>query len=268
MAKRFADKNVSLFLLDRKMIERQNVLIARAIHAFFQGTQTYRSPDVESIVQLVDEFRTVFFQSPITMNVYGANFPSGVNLFLMARCLDPELVVESGVYKGQSSYFLASACPRAKVHAFDPNLQELSYRTPGVTYHEEDWMQSAVRCDRVGTGLCFFDDHQSQALRVIQAHERGFRHMIVDDSWPIETVIGCGWPPLPSIDMIMHSPLERGEVVKWIEAGKLWTYVHTDEMRELCARARRLIKAAYEVPSLYRQCGIAPTSAYKFVELA
>lgn len=268
LCEKYADKNVALFLLDRKMIERQDAVIAKAVHAFFQGTQTYRGPDVETIAKIVSEFRDVFLDSPVSMNLYGANFPSGINLFLMARCLGPRLIVESGVYKGQSSYFLSSACPGAAIHAFDPNLQEVSYRTPGVSYHEHDWMSTQVKCDPPGTGLCFFDDHQNQALRVIQAHERGFRHMIFDDSWPIEAVTGCGWPPLPSIDMVVNNPLAPGEVVRWVESGKLWTYVHSEEMRELCARARLLIKAAYEVPSLYRECGIAPTSAYKFVELA
>jgi hypothetical protein len=238
------------------------------VHAFFRSTEAYRHSDVEAIVKHVGEFRDIYFKSPITMNIYGANFPSGVNLFLMARCLAPSLIVESGVYKGQSSYFLASACPRARVHAFDPNLQELCHRTPGVTYYEHDWANSEVKCDPVGTGLCFFDDHQNQAKRVIQAHQRGFRHLIVDDSWPIESVTGCGWPPLPSIDMVMNNPMAPGEVVQWVEPGKLWTFVNTDEIRELCAQARRLIKAAYDVPTLYRECGNAPTSVYKFVELA
>jgi len=265
---KYADRNVALFLLDRKMIERQNLTIAKAVHAFFRSTQTWRESDVETIARHVSEFREVYLESPITMNDYGVNFPSGVMLFLMARCLAPGLIVESGVYKGQSSYFLASACPGAAIHAFDPNLQEVSYHTPGVTYREYDWMNAEMKCDPGSTGLCFFDDHQNQALRVIQAHERGFRHMIFDDSWPIEAVTGCGWPPLPSVDMIMNNPLAPGEVVKWVEMGKIWTYVHSEEMRDLCARARRLIKAAYEVPSLYRECGIEPTSAYKFVELA
>ncbi len=267
LAKKYSDKRVELFLLDRGMIGHQNVAIAKAVHAFFRSTESYREADVEIIIKHVDEFRTVFLDSPVTMNVYGANFPSGVNLFLMARCLAPGLIVESGVYKGQSSYILASACRRAEVHAFDVNLKELSHRTPGVTYHEYDWMNAQIKCDPSSVGLCFFDDHQNQALRIIQAHERGFKHVIVDDSWPIEVVIGTGWPPLPSVDMIMNNPLAPGEVVKWVEMGKMWTYVHTEEMQELCARARRLIKAAYEVPTLYRECGISPTSAYKFVEM-
>lgn len=267
LSRKHADRSVPLFLLDRAMIERQNILIAKAVHAFFQSTKTYRKADVETISKYVDEFRAVYLKSPITSNSGGLNFSSGVNLFLMARFLDPGLIVESGVFKGQSSHFLAAACPRASIHAFDPNLTELLYRTPGVTYHEHDWMITEMKCDPASKGLCFFDDHQNQAQRIIQAHGRGFRHVVVDDSWPIETVIGCGWPPLPSIDMVMNNPLAPSEVVKWVEFGKLWTFVNTEEIRELCARTRRLIRAAYEVPTLYRECGIAPTSALKFVEL-
>jgi hypothetical protein len=67
--------------------------------------------------------------------------------------------------------------------------------------------------------------------------------------------------------MIMDNPLTPGEEVRWVEWGKIWTYTHTEELLRLCARARGLISAAYEVPSLYRECGLAPTSALKFVEL-
>lgn len=268
LAKSYSERSVALFLLDPKMIERQNLAMAKSVHAFFRTTETFRDAQVDSIAKHIAEFRKIYLKSPITMNFYGANFPSGVNLFLIARHLAPRVIVESGVYKGQSSYFLASACPKAEIHAFDPNLGELRHRAPGVKYHDHDWMSMEVACDPVGEGFCFFDDHVNQAKRVIQAHARGFRHMLVDDSWPIEAVIGCGWPPLPSIDMVMSDTLAPGEAVRWVEMGKMWTYVHSEKMRELCARARSLIRAAYEVPSLYRECGIAPTSAYKFIELA
>jgi putative glycosyltransferase (TIGR04372 family) len=266
-SKRHVERRIENFLLDPRMVERQNIGIAKVVHSFLKQTQTIRAPDIETIARYVDEFRRIYIDSPITRNMYGMNFSGGVNLFLMTRCLAPGLIVESGVYKGQSSYYLAAACPRARIHAFDPNLAELSYRTPGVTYHPSDWMDVDVKCDPVGSGLCFFDDHQSQAQRIVQAHERGFRHVIVDDSWPIESVTGCGHPPLPSVDMVMSNPLEPGEVVHWVESEKLWTFVNTEEMRELCAHARSLIRGAYEVPSLYRESGIAPSSALKLVEL-
>lgn len=250
------------------MVRRQDFIIAKTLHSFFINTETYRGIEVDVIAKHVSEYRSLWLTNPITENVYGANFTAGLNLFLMTRCLAPQIIVESGVYKGVTSYFLASASPNAKVHSFDPDLSNVHHRILNVTYKAHDWMASKITCDPVGSGLCFFDDHQNQALRVIQAYERGFRHLIFDDSWPMEVVVGCGWPPLPSIDMVMSNSLLPGQAVRWIEFGsKVWTYVHTEEMQALCARARRVIKAAYEVPSLYRECGIAPTSAYKFVEL-
>jgi hypothetical protein len=266
LSRKYCDRSIDIFLLDQRMIERQNAKIANAVHAFFSGTNSFHQ-DVTALARHIDEFRQVYLDMPITRNVYGVNFASGLILFLMARNLNPSLIVESGVYKGQSTYFLASACPRATILAFDPNLRELAYRTPGVDYYEHDWMSSDVKCDPIGTGMCFFDDHQSQAQRIIQAHKRGFRHLVFDDSWPIESVTGCGWPPLPSVDLVISDPLTPGEVVKWVEEGKMWTYIHTEEMQKLCSEARALIKAAYDVPTLYRECAIAPKSALKFVEL-
>jgi hypothetical protein len=263
----YAERNMAIFLLDAEMIARQNVNVAKAVNAFFKKTNSFQGIDENTIAKYVAEFRQHYLASPITMNIYGANFPSGVNLFLMARCFAGKLIVESGVYKGQSSHFLSCACPDTPIHSFDPNLNEVNYRTPGVTFHEHDWMSTDIKCEPVGSGFGFFDDHQNQAMRIVQAHQRGFRHLLFDDSWPLEAVIGCGHPPVPSIDMLIGPPLEPGRVVKWVESGKLWTYVHDAEMQELCGRARRLIKAAYDVPSLYRETGVPTTSAYKFVEL-
>jgi hypothetical protein len=115
--------------------------------------------------------------------------------------------------------------------------------------------------------LGYFDDHVNQARRVIEAHGRGFRRLVLDDSWTWGAISGCGGVPLPSIDMLMSDDLKLGDKIEWVEAGQVWTYTHDDEHAELCASARKLIKAAYDVPSLYRQTGVAPTSALTFVEL-
>jgi hypothetical protein len=67
--------------------------------------------------------------------------------------------------------------------------------------------------------------------------------------------------------MVMNNALETNETVQWIEDGRIWTYVHDREMQQFCTKARALISAVYDVPSLYRESGIGPTSAMKYVEL-
>jgi hypothetical protein len=267
LAARHAERGLENFVLDANFLERQNLLLAKRLRDFFQNTNTYRDIELDEICDNISIYRKIYLTAPITRNIYGLNFASGLCLFVMARCLRPQLIVESGVYKGLSSYILASACPTATIHVFDPDLTQLAFRMSDVHYHQHDWMSGEIICSSNGTALGFFDDHQSQAMRVIQAHERGFRHLIFDDSWPIEVITGCGWPPLPSIDMIMDNTPALRETITWAEGSQKWTYTHTEELRALCSSARKLIKAAHDVPSLYRECGVAPKSALKFVEL-
>lgn len=267
LSARYRERRIVHFLLGEKNIGRQNTTIAKSVSAFFGATESLCGTSLEKLTAQISEFRDVYLNAPITMNNYGVHFSTGLFLFLIARRRDPTLVVESGVYKGLSTYLLTSACPKAEIHAFDPNLNELSFRSPFATYHPTDWMNQDIRCSPLQSSLAFFDDHQCQARRVIEAYGRGFRHLIFDDGWPIEAVVGCGWPPIPSVDMVMDDSLELNETVQWIEDGKIWTYVHDQEMQRLCATARELIAAAYDVPALYRESGIAPTSALKYVEL-
>ncbi len=267
LSDQYKARRITHFLIGRKNIDRQNSTVARSVASFFDKTDSLKGATFELIQSQVSEFHDIYLNAPVTMNRYGVHFSTGLFLFLIARRRDPALMVESGVYKGLSTYFLSAACPAAELHAFDPNLSELVYRSANATYRPVDWMEYDIRCDPLRSNLAFFDDHQSQARRVIEAYGRGFRHLIFDDSWPIEAVIGCGWPPIPSIDMLMNDALDSNESVRWVEEGKIWTYIHDEEMRRLCAKARALISGAYEVPSLYRETGIAPTSALKYVEL-
>ena len=260
-------RRITHFLVGQKNIDRQVATVARSVLSFFDKTESLKGMSPEQIRSQIAEFHEIYLRAPVTMNKYGVHFSTGLFLFLIARRRNPALIVESGVYKGLSTYFLSAACSGAKINAFDPNLSELAFRSANATYQPIDWMECDVRCDPLQSNLAFFDDHQSQARRVIEAYERGFRHLIFDDSWPIEAVIGCGWPPIPSIDMLINDAVDPNETVQWIEEGRIWTYVHDEEMQRLCAKARAMISAAYEVPSLYRETGIAPTSALKYVEL-
>ena len=267
LSARYRERRITHFLLGEKNIARQNKAISQSALAFFDATKSLCGISLDDFAAQISEFRDVYLNAPITMNKFGLHFSTGLFLFLIARRRDPTLIVESGVYKGLSTYILSAACPTAELHAFDPNLSELSFRSDNATYHSTDWMDYDVRSGPLQSSLIFFDDHQCQARRVIEAYDRGYRQLIFDDSWPIEAVTGCGWPPIPSIDVVVRDSLEPNETVQWIEDGNIWTYVHDEEMQQLCAKARALIAATYDVPSLYRESGIGPTSAMKYVEL-
>jgi hypothetical protein len=267
LSARYEERRISKFLIGSRNINRQNATVARTARSFFDQTDSLRGAAIEEISSQVSEFRKIYINAPVRWNNNGVHFSTGLFLFLIARRRNPSVIVESGVYKGLSTYFLSAACPNSRLWAFDPDLSELAFRSANATYEVTDWMESGIRCDPLQSSLAFFDDHQCQARRIVEAYSRGIRYLIFDDSWPIEAVAGCGWPPVPTIDMVMNDSLEPNEIVQWIEDGKIWTYVHDEKMRRLCADARALISGAFDVPSLYRETGFAPTSAMKYVEL-
>ena len=102
-------------------------------------------------------------------------------LFLLARELNPKIIVESGVYRGSSLFTLRHAVPQAKMFASDLNLSLLLSKLEGVDYRQHDWGTDSV-CAESPSDLCFFDDHINNCMRIRQSYERGFRHVIVDDA--------------------------------------------------------------------------------------
>ena len=259
-------RNVMIYPLSPQLEKLRYERLAKEIHHFFKSTNLFQNHEYSEILRAVVSFNKVFLESPIIQNDGGANYNTGLMIYCMCRLFEPTLIAECGVFKGMSSYLMRKACPNAEIHAFDPVFDNLKHRSKNVKYHNFDWESFRFNMSRPFKGFCYLDDHQNQAIRLIQAYNRGFHVILLDDSWPIE-VPGCGWPPLPSIDMILNNNLKLGEKVQWLESGKIWTYTFDKKEKTMCDTARCLIKNAYDVPSLYRSSGIGPTSALKIVEL-
>ena len=78
----------------------------------------------------VSEFFEIFAGRPVKDNKGGSGFNDGLWIFAFARALEPEVIVESGVHKGHSTWLLRQACPDAEIHSFDVDLSHLVYRLP------------------------------------------------------------------------------------------------------------------------------------------
>ena len=60
------------------------------------------------------------------------------NLYSVIRSLKPKIIVESGTFKGQSSWFILKAAPKAKIYCFDIDLTQLIYKSNKIKYIEGD----------------------------------------------------------------------------------------------------------------------------------
>lgn len=123
-------------------------------------------------------------------NAGGTGFMHQFYIWLLVRALKPKHIIVSGAYNGLGTWQLRRAAPEAQIIVISPMTPHLyvdkhndSRYFTGSGFRDFatiDW--SCVQgLDRAQT-LIFFDDHQSGYRRMLEAHARGFHHMMFDDN--------------------------------------------------------------------------------------
>lgn len=162
----------------------------------------------------------LYEKRPIEDNSGGGTFNNMLWIYLLARALEPETIIESGVWKGQSTFFLHKAAPGAAIKAFDISFKRLEYRNSEVQYCEHDWTLADwdVKCG--SKTLAFFDDHINQARRILEAKERGLKYLIFDDNLPFYMSYKDRPRNLPTIEMLYDDSLPSEMHLEWTFYGK------------------------------------------------
>ncbi|MGF1591559.1 MAG: hypothetical protein ACFCU7_20410 [Pleurocapsa sp.] len=137
----------------------------------------------EEIATSIDEFSTIYSDRPIKENQGGMKAPHMFAVWFIAKKLSPDLIVESGIWKGQSTWLLERACPQAKLVSIDLNLGRREYISDKAVYYDQDFSQQDWS-DISDRSLVFFDDHQNAYKRLQQCQWFGFKHMIFEDNYP------------------------------------------------------------------------------------
>jgi len=137
----------------------------------------------DEIVKSIDEFLELYSKRPIKDNQGGMKSPHMFAVWFMARKLNPDLIVESGIWKGQSTWLLEQACPNSKLVAIDLDLSIREYISDSAAYSDRDFSEQnwASITDR---SLVFFDDHQNAYERLQQCRWFGFKNVIFEDNYP------------------------------------------------------------------------------------
>ncbi|XP_066371126.1 uncharacterized protein [Miscanthus floridulus] len=152
----------------------------------------------------LEEFVPIYETRPIKNNMYGMGFDHSFGLWFMARWLKPDLMIESGAFKGHSTWVLRKAMPNTRIISLSPRHPE-KYLKKGPAYVDGNCTYLAGK-DFVDFGsvdwgkllrnhgisdpdkvLIFFDDHQSELKRLKQALKAGFKHLIFEDNYDTGT---------------------------------------------------------------------------------
>ncbi len=252
------------YLVSKKYVRLQEKALVELLYPFCQQHPSYFGPvEKEKIHDAVIAYKKLHKNRPIVENKGGSDFNSGLWVFLVAFLKQPDLIIDSGTFRGASAWLMKMACPNAEIHSFDIEHNYLSYRHPGVTYHLKDWSELPLTGHQKKS-LIFFDDHINQAQRVKEAHQRGFHQLLFDDNFSVLNIYATGMPALPTLDMVMDERLEDGEVLEWMRNGILRKFVcEKNIMRE----ARALIKNYAILPELGTVTRYSLQSGLSLVEL-
>lgn len=146
----------------------------------------------------------IYQTRPIKNNMYGMGFDHSFGLWFIARWIKPELMIESGAFKGHSTWVLRQAMPDTRILSITPRHPE-KYLKKGAAYVDGnctyfagkdfvdfgsvDW-KSVLKKHRVtdrSRVLVFFDDHQNELKRLKQALKAGFKHLVFEDNYDTGT---------------------------------------------------------------------------------
>ncbi|OVA08583.1 hypothetical protein BVC80_209g329 [Macleaya cordata] len=158
----------------------------------------------KDLLKGLEEFVPIYETRPIKNNMYGMGFDHSFGLWFMARWLKPDLMIESGAFKGHSTWVLRQANPETPILSLTPRHPE-KYLKKGPAYVDANCTYFAGK-DFVDFGnvnwrsvmkkhgvsdlsrvLIFFDDHQNELKRLKQALKAGFRHLIFEDNYDTGT---------------------------------------------------------------------------------
>lgn len=246
------------------MVSEKHILMAqkeasKLVIDFYKKVENNHGNRTTIVVdEIVNDFFNLYPKRPIQKNIHGSGFENMFWLFVSARYLQPDLIIESGVWRGQTTWILRSACPDAEIHSFDIDLSNRVFVDDKVHYHESDWNDCDFGNIKGRNTFCFFDDHESHAKRINEASRKGFKTITLDDNLPAYFLFCETSRIAPTVDMIFDETIADGEKIEWLKNGE--SYSHTFS-HNIAMKTRKKIKTYSNFPLVDYEALYASTKA-------
>lgn len=133
-------------------------------------------------IRLYKQFIKLYQKRPVQNNKGGMSKIHLFNLYMTIKILNPQIIVESGVFKGLSSWFILQAASKStKIICFDVDLSQLEYKSKKIKYIDGD-IDNYDFYNLPTNSLLILDDHQNQIARLKQIILYGFKFVFFDDN--------------------------------------------------------------------------------------
>ena len=194
------DEAYTSYPIDKIVLKHRNNLIIEKLNSFLKSSDI--EYDKHKIIEYISEFDYVFSQSPVKEHESGFGYNEGVFFFTILKIINPEIVIESGVMKGFTTYLIDAATnSNCKIFCYDINFSNKIFNSSKAIYIDSDITNNipSIGSKKV---VALWDDHTSQLDRLIFSQKHKIEYSFFDDDLSLLNIHSDGWPPIPTISML------------------------------------------------------------------
>ena len=136
----------------------------------------------DKIFEQFKDFLNLYKERPIKNNKGGMGFNNIFFFFLVLTKKRPSLVIESGVFKGQSTWLIENTLPKSDIISIDIDLSQREYISKKSRYSAIDFKFQDLSKIPDDT-LVFFDDHVNHLERLIETKFFNIKNIIFEDNY-------------------------------------------------------------------------------------
>tara|TARA_X000000368_G_C23033750_1_gene713683 strand:- start:721 stop:1656 length:936 start_codon:yes stop_codon:yes gene_type:complete len=185
---------------DSSIIKKRNSKISDLVVNHFSKFNIYL--DGSEVLVSINEYDVFFRNSEISDLNGGMGYNNGLILYILCKYIKPLKIIESGVWRGYTTFLLDKASPiNAEILCYDINLRLVEFKSKKASYYEADISEHIIK-DHEDFDLAFFDDHVSHYDRLNFCLENNIKYIILDDDVSAYQTHSDGWPPIPTAAMI------------------------------------------------------------------
>ena len=219
------DEFFSSYQIDKNIISYRNKLLAEIVVKYLRKSNLiFKTKDIN---KYIDEYCEVFQKSPIKELGSGFGFNEGLFLYCIIKVINPNLVIESGIMKGFTTYLIdAAVSNNCKLKCYDISFENIEYKSKKANYFQQDINQDPPNLKNKKV-LAFWDDHTSQLDRLEFSIKNKIKFNLFDDDLSFLNFHSDGWPPIPSISMLfdLKNKIITKSIFEWVSRGrkgKIW----------------------------------------------
>ncbi len=132
----------------------------------------------------LNNFLKLYSRKPIKNNFSGMRLEHCYALYSILKKINPSNVIESGVWKGQTTWLIRKSLKSAKIFSIDTDLNQREFLLNNVKYLNKDITQYDWSNLNKKKTIIIFDDHICFSKRINFLLKNKFKHIIFDDNLP------------------------------------------------------------------------------------